>query len=358
MKFIFRLLLSPFSVFYLFSVIIRNKLFDAGWIRSVSYDVPVICVGNLSTGGTGKTPHTEHVAGILLESERPVAILSRGYKRKTKGFLIVSDDHTHLDVGDEPCLYRQRFQNQNVIIAVDSDRLRGISELIKYRSDIKAIVLDDAFQHRYVKAGLNILLTDYYSPFFRDYILPIGNLREPRYGSERADIVMITKSPPVISPLIKRDILSKIKLRRDQHLFFSKIDYGAITSFDQSVQLDPKDHFATIFLFTGIANPYPLEEHLKPRCLNIEKLKFPDHHIYSVNDIQKILNIFDAHLSTNKIIVTTEKDKMRLQSAEIKNLLSTYPVFYVPIQVTPHKQDKEKFNKIIITYVSKNQRNK
>lgn len=357
MKFVFRILLSPLSVFYLLIVVIRNKLFDKGFIRSDSFEVPVICVGNLSTGGTGKTPHTEYIAKLLEENGHPVAILSRGYKRRTRGFIIAEEHHTHQEIGDEPCLYKQRLRKLNIIVAVDKDRRRGIRELQSRYPDIKTIILDDAFQHRYVRAGLNILLSDYYIPFFKDNILPFGNLREPKSGSKRADIIMITKSPPVISPLIKKDFLSKFSLRPNQHLFFSKIEYAEMVAFNETDQPDPKIIYATIFLFTGIANPYPLEEHLKKRCLHLEKVKFPDHYSYTPGDIQKILNIFDAHLSTNKIIVTTEKDKMRLQSAEIKDLLSGYPVFYVPIQVTPHKQDKEKFNKIIINYVNKNQRN-
>jgi tetraacyldisaccharide 4'-kinase len=357
MKNLLLFLLAPLAIFYYLAVLLRNKLFDKGLIKSRSYPVPLICVGNLSTGGTGKTPHTEYITRLLLDENMSVAILSRGYKRKTKGFLIVEDGHTYLDAGDEPCLYKKHFPGSHPVIAVDADRQRGIENLLRLYPHLNAIVLDDAFQHRYVKAGLNIVLTDYYKPFFKDRILPFGNLREPKSAIKRADIVLITKSLSVISPLIRRDFQSKCRLSKNQHLFFSQILYDSLTSFVGNLQSEKKPEYATIFLFTGIANPYPLEDHLKPYCLRLETIRFPDHHNYTVSDIQKILNNFDAHLSTNKILVTTEKDMMRLQSPQLKNMMASYPVFYVPIQVVPDKHDKEKLNKIIIEYVKQNQRN-
>ena len=349
-----RLLLSPLLLFYLPVVIIRNKLFDAGIFRSVSFPVPLISVGNLTMGGTGKTPHTEYLTRLLLEEERPVAILSRGYGRKTNGFIIVRDEHSHIDVGDEPCQYYHRLHKENVVIAVDSNRRRGIRNLMQTFPSLKAIILDDAFQHRYVQPGLNIVLSDYYNPFFKDKIFPLGDLREPRYGIKRAQIIIITKSPAVVSPLVRKDILSKLPSKRKQHLFFSKIIYGEITSIDHQNVLKLKNELATIFLITGIANPYPLEEHLRTKCLRLETFKFRDHHRYSVTDIQKILNNFDAHLSTNKIIITTEKDVMRLNSPEILNLMKGYPVYYIPIQIEPVKDNRTEFDHLILQYVSKN----
>jgi tetraacyldisaccharide 4'-kinase len=335
----------------------RNKFFSAGILRSTSFDIPVICVGNLSAGGTGKTPHTEYIAELLFKSGYKVAILSRGYKRKTKGFLLVEDSHSFLEAGDEPCQYKRHFPDNNIIVAVDEKRRRGIQNILRLFPEVEVIILDDAFQHRYVKAGLNILLTDYYKPFFKDRIFPLGNLREPRSGKKRAHVIIVTKSPPVISPLTRRHVSNKIKLQPDQSLFFSKIIYGQGQGIFSNALWNPKTTYSTLFLLTGIANPYPLQEHLRSYCINMELFRFPDHHIFSVRDIQKLLSDFNAHLSSNKIIVTTEKDMIRLHSAEISNLLSGYPVFYIPIKVEPDKNDTEKLNNLILNYVGKNKRN-
>lgn len=358
MKKLLIFLTAPVSILYYCVVVFRNLLFDIGVLRQQQFAIPLICVGNLSAGGTGKTPHTEYIARLLLNENFSVAILSRGYRRKTTGFMVVNESHSHLDAGDEPCMYTAHFASRNVIVAVDSNRRRGIAKLMAEYPGLQAIILDDAFQHRYVKAGLNIVLTDYFKPFYHDLILPFGTLREPVSGLKRADAVVITKSPPVISPLIRRDILSRCKLKKNQPLFFSHFSHGELTGPDCSSRADMKPGISTIFLFTGIANPYPLEEHLKKLCLQLETRRFADHHRYSLNDIQKILNNFDAHLSTNKILVTTEKDMMRLRSPEIMQLLSDYPVCYVPVEVVPDKHDKDSFHKLILDYVRKNQRNR
>ncbi len=330
-------------------------MFDFGLLPSNTYNIPVICVGNLSMGGTGKTPFTEYIARKVAEPEFPVAILSRGYKRKTRGFIIVEENHTHRDVGDESCQYIRRLKNENIIIAVDANRRRGIRKLLEKCPALKAIFLDDAYQHRYVKAGLNILLTDYYSPYYKDYIYPFGNLREPRSGMKRADIIVISKSPPVVSPIVRRDIIPKIKIKPEQNLYFSNIVYDNITSIDDVTQLDRNVFFSTIFLFTGIENPYPLKEHLKSYCLIVELFMFQDHHDYKISDIKKIVKRFEGHLSSKKIIVTTEKDKIRLQSSQcIMDILYGYPVFYVPMRIEFDKNDKDSFNKKIREYVRKN----
>ncbi len=356
MNLFLRFLLAPFAIFYYLIILMRNKMFDIGLLKSENYTIPIISVGNISTGGTGKTPHTEYIINLLLSEfgDSQFAVLSRGYKRKTRGFLIVDNSHTHNDAGDEPCQYKKHFSNHNVIVAVDAKRRRGIRKLMQTYPDLKAIILDDAYQHRYVKPGLNILLTDFYKPLYRDRLLPFGNLREPRKSSKRADLIIITKSPPVISPIVRRDILQRLKPNREQKLFFSKIVYGNLTEINKDNQIVTKPLFSTIFLLTGIANPYPLEEHLKSISLQIETFHFADHHSYSDYDIKKILYNFDAHLSTNKIIVTTEKDTMRLQSNEILKLISDYPVFYVPIKVEPDKNDKNELHQIITEYVRKN----
>jgi len=336
----------------------RNKFFSAGIIKSTSFNLPVICIGNLSTGGTGKTPHTGYITELLLKSGYKIAILSRGYRRKTKDFLLVEPTHTFLEAGDEPCQYKRHFPGNNVIVAVDKKRRRGIEKILQLFPDVDAIILDDAYQHRRIKAGLNILLTDYYSPFFKDRMFPLGDLREPRSGKKRAHAIIVTKSPPVISPLTRRHTSIKMKLHSGQTLFFSKIIYGQGVGVYNNSLIAPKKTYSTIFMLTGIANPYPLREHLRSLCINMETYKFPDHHMFTTCDIKKLIKDFDSHLSTNKIIVTTEKDMIRLQSPKISALLSGYPIYYIPIEVKPDKNDKEKFDNYILDYVKKNKRNK
>jgi tetraacyldisaccharide 4'-kinase len=357
MKKLLRFFASPLAIFYLLSVVVRNRLFDWGVLKSTTHEIPIICIGNLSTGGTGKTPHTEYFAKYLKQEGFSVGILSRGYKRKTKGFLEVTAHHSWQDVGDEPLLYFKHLSAEGVIIAVDANRNNGIKQLIKNHPDLNVILLDDAFQHRYVKAGVSVLLSDYYDPFYTDYILPIGNLREPRRGMKRAQLIGITKSPPVISPIIRRDILSKMKLSEYQKLFFSKIFYGGITSIDNKEIIKQKKPFSTGFLFTGIANPYPLEQHIKQFCLDVVTYRFPDHHAFTPSDIEKLIKDYSEHLSMNKILITTEKDVMRLQSEEIQNAFGTNKVYYIPIEVEINKNDKELTHKIILDYVRKNQTN-
>jgi len=336
-------------MFYIVGVYFRNLLFDLGLLKEVPYNTKVISIGNLSMGGTGKTPHTEYLAGLLLSQGKTVAILSRGYKRKTKGFFVVEKHHTHIDVGDEPCQLRSKFQNDEVIIAVSEKRRVGIKKLLKIYPNIDIILLDDAFQHRYVKPGLNILLSDYYSPFWEDRILPFGNLREPKKSKKRADIIVITKSPIVLSPIIKKDILVKADIRQDQSLFFSKIVYKNWKTLVDNKDIVPKKSYTTIFLFTGIANSYPLEFYLKQFCNDIVTFKYPDHHSYTESDILKICTDFENYLSSNKVIVTTEKDAMRLKHSELLKLFEEFSVYYIPIGIKFYKN--EEFNNLILEYV-------
>lgn len=328
-----------------------------GILASESFPIPILSVGNLSTGGTGKTPHTEYIAQILHQTYGNVAILSRGYKRKTKGFIEVTSAHTYMDVGDEPCQYKRKFTDKGIIIAVDSNRRRGIRELLKLHPTLSAIILDDAYQHRWVKAGKNILLTDYYSPFYKDRIFPFGNLREPRKGAKRADMIIVTKSPPVISPLTRRDIMRRIPLKCQNSLLFSRIHYGLITHFLTKEVLDEKKTFSTVFMVTGIANPYPLSQHVSRFCTNLIQYNYPDHHVFSKNDMEKLRSEFENHLSSNKIIITTEKDMMRMISGDIAEVSKKLPIYYIPITIEFIGSYKEQFHKIIETYVRENQRN-
>lgn len=355
MKLPFRILLFPFGIFYLIVVIVRNKFFDLGILKSKEFDIPIIGVGNLATGGTGKTPHTEYIAKLINNEFAPIAILSRGYKRKTKGFVIVNEKHNHFDVGDEAVQYRAKF-DKNVIVAVDEKRKNGIQKLLSQYPDLKAIILDDSFQHRWVKPGLNILLTDFYKPFHKDYIFPFGNLREPKNNYKRADVIVVTKCNMGNIPILRKDLIEKIKPKQNQKIFFSKIAYGIKRTLKNKEFDEVKKQYSNIILFTGIANPYPLEEYLKAYCLRLTPLYFKDHHEFTKKEIEKILEIFNSDISTNKTLITTEKDYSRLKSKEFLELLSPYPLYYVPIEIQPIKQDTEKFNKTIIDYVRRNQK--
>lgn len=311
--------------------------------------MPVISVGNLSMGGTGKTPHVEYLIR-LLSDDHQVATLSRGYKRKTKGFILADDETTAKDIGDEPFQFKSKFKN--IQVAVDEKRVNGIEKLEENNPNLDVILLDDAFQHRYVKPGLSILLTDFHNLYKQDYLFPSGSLREFRCGAHRADIIIVTKCASVLSPLTRTRINDELKPQPHQKLYFSYIEHGVFTAIPGIKFIpDLKHKYASILLFAGIANSYPLEFYLKNLCIDLEILKFPDHHQYNDKDITRIVETFDRILSQNKIIVTTEKDAMRLLQPEFIKILKHYPVCYVPIEIKFHKEDKIKFDHQIINYV-------
>jgi len=347
-----RLILFPVSLLYGFTMWIRNKCFDLNILTSKSFDIPVISVGNLSMGGTGKSPHVEYLVRLLKEDFK-VAVLSRGYKRKTKGFILADDLATAQDIGDEPFQFKSKFES--IKVAVDEKRARGIAKIQEQHPETDVILLDDAFQHRYVKPGLSVLLTDYHNLYSEDHPFPTGSLREFKAGAGRADIIVVTKSSKVLSPITRNRIRDELKPLPHQKLYFSYIEHGAFTPI-KGIDFIPdrKKKYYSILLFAGIVNLYPLEYYLKNLCIEIEILKFPDHHHYNKRDITRILETFDSILSQNKIIVTTEKDAMRLMHPEFIKMLKYYPVCYVPIEIKFHKEDKIKFNNQIIKYVKEN----
>ncbi len=352
----FRLiLLFPFGALYGIVTWIRNKFFDWGIFSSLPFDFPVISVGNLTTGGTGKTPHVEYLVRLLKDNYK-VAILSRGYKRKTKGFLIAGDTTSAGEIGDEPRQFKSKFSD--ITVAVDEKRVRGIKELRRQLPETDLILLDDAFQHRWVKPGLSILLTDYHKLYSNDWPLPAGSLREFRRGAERADIIIVTKNSKILSPITRREITARLRPATHQSLYFSYVEHG---HFKKIPGIDcviiNKARFNTILLVAGIANPYPLEFHLKSYCDEFETLHFPDHHYYTSENVVQIIEKFDNIVTRNKIIVTTEKDSMRLSKPEFIKLLKGYPICYVPIEVVFYKEDKSAFEKQILEYVRKNSGN-
>lgn len=344
-----RYLLWPFALIYGLVVIIRNKLFDWGVFHSSSFDVPVISVGNLSTGGTGKTPQIEYLVE-LLKHDYKVATLSRGYGGSSKSFTLVDADSTANEVGDEPL--QIKLKHPDVIVLVEPDRILGINKLL---SDINPdiILLDDAFQHRKVKPGLSILITPYSSPFYNDALLPAGNLREPISGKSRADIMVVSKCPMEISEGEKKSIIDKLKPNASQQVFFSGIDYAVPMSLDGVNHLEVGED-TSVVLVTGIANPTPLVKHIEARYQLKEHVKYADHHAFSEGDIQSIRQKFSIIAGTEKAILTTEKDAARLRSMNLKGL----PVYYLPIEVRfiGHGEE-ERFNNVILKYVAGNKRN-
>ncbi|HSI69130.1 MAG TPA: tetraacyldisaccharide 4'-kinase [Gillisia sp.] len=310
-----RKILLPFSLLYGGVMAVRNILYDRGILESSSFSTPVICVGNLSVGGTGKTPMIEYLLQLLLPKYR-LATLSRGYGRKTKGYLELKGNEQAEQVGDEPLQFKVKFPQ--VHITVDEDRRNGITHLISaHQPDI--ILLDDAFQHRKVKSGLNILLTAYNSIYAEDFVLPAGNLREPRSGASRAKIIVVTKCPVDLSFEKQEQIRKKLRLEKDQNLHYSYIKYAEeVKNEETGVSLEAlKEQRFT--LVTGIAKPDSLITFLKAKGLDFDHLKFPDHHNFTTKDLEKI--------SKAPFVLTTEKDYMRLKDLKHSKL------FYIPIKM-------------------------
>lgn len=333
---------------------IRNWMYDWHFLPSRKFSIPVISVGNLSVGGTGKTPHVEYLVNLLKDRNR-IATLSRGYKRISKGYIEASKNSTPDDVGDEPCQYVNKFVN--TVVAVDENRVHGINQIQKTHPEVNMIFLDDAFQHRRVEPGLNILLTDYHNLYTDDYILPAGSLREFRIGAGRADLIVITKTDEVLSPILARMVIEKIRPRPWQNVFFSKIEYGSMIMVPGVFDLPVVQKIHSILLVAGIANPYPLVNHLKGLCFDLETMIFSDHHVFTENDIKQISTKFADMYSKNKILVTTEKDAMRISKPTLPVELSNLPFFYIPISIRFHTFGENNFDQTIIKYVTRNTTN-
>ncbi len=355
MKIILRILLFPFSILYGTILFVRNKFFDWNIINSRKFNFPVISVGNLNVGGVGKTPHIEYLIK-LLQQDFMIATLSRGYKRKTKGFVLANNKSTIEDIGDEPLQYKTKFKN--LIVAVDEKRVNGILEIKKNQPPTEVILLDDAYQHRYVKPSLNILVTDFNNLYINDFVLPSGRLRELPLGSNRANIIIVSKSPENLSFEKQSEIEQTLKPLSSQKVYFSYVDYGKITPFTKkNEQININNSEISILLFTGIANPLPLYKHLSSIYKNVNHLKFNDHHSFDQNDIKTIKKEFNNIDENNKIIITTEKDIMRLSLPKILDKIQDIPLFYIPIEIKFHGSNKEDFDAQIIEHVRKNKGN-
>jgi tetraacyldisaccharide 4'-kinase len=322
----FRILLLPFSLLFGLIVFIRNWLYDKNILKSASFGLPLVCVGNLSVGGTGKSPMVEFLV-LHLKGRFKVATLSRGYKRKTKGYALANESTTAIDIGDEPMQFYKKFPD--VPIAIGEERLVAIPQLLHDRPKTQAVILDDAFQHRAVNAGLNILLTDCGNLFTRDFFLPTGDLRDARRSYRRAQIIVVTKCRADMPGKEKEALIKEINPRRGQRIFFTTIAYGTpyhishhnFTYIDESTE---------VLLVTGIANPRPLKNFLEERVHTYHMMHYNDHHIFSIDDFRDIKRKFEAMQAPKRLVLTTEKDAMRLLkfSQEIDGM----PFFVIPIE--------------------------
>ena len=350
-------------VFYLLSLLygivteVRNRMFDWGVLKQHSFDLPIISIGNLAVGGTGKTPHTEFLIQHLSEQFQ-IAVLSRGYRRETAGFVLADKSSTAQSIGDEPFQLFSKFPD--VGVAVDEKRVRGIENLLKTKPDIQVIMLDDAFQHRHVRPGLSILLTDYANLYTDDFMLPYGTLREYRKNSKRADMVVVTKCPEDIQPDEYKSIAWKLKLRQHQQLFFSAFEYGQIYPVFPEMIRKPMPEITSdiaVLMFTGIVKPELMLNWLKKNTQKVKTRFYPDHHHFDKKDIAEIEKDF-IDLQGDKLILTTEKDAARLKSNPHLTDKMKKNLYALPLEVKILNNEQDRFIQKIQDYVRKNSGNR
>ena len=354
--FFLKVLLLPFALLYGIVTKVRNILFETGVLKSCEYETKSISVGNITAGGTGKSPHIEYLIR-LLNPDNKLATLSRGYLRKTKGYLVAESKSTYAEIGDEPMQFHSKFED--VTVVVDENRRRGIENIEK---DIQPniILLDDCYQHRWVKPQINILLLDHSTIGTKQFMLPSGELREWKSGTKRADIIVVTKSPKLYSPIEHRRISELIKPLRSQKVFFSFIAYKVVKPFNEKAKTVMQDSFKLenykTVVFAGIAKITPLIDYLKQEAKEVIVSEFNDHHNFQPVDILRIINQFKNIISSQKILITTEKDAMRLKDDRLFPLLEEVPVFYLPIEIQFHKGPEEEpsFDETILEYVRAN----
>jgi tetraacyldisaccharide 4'-kinase len=349
--------LLPLSWLYGLGVRLRNWMFNIGLKKSRSFDIPVISVGNITVGGSGKTPHVEYLINLLHEKFR-VAVLSRGYKRKSSGYLLADKDTTMPEIGDEP--FQMKSKYKDIYVAVDKNRCHGIDRLTtdEATKDVDAILLDDAYQHRYVKPGINILLIDYHRLIIYDKLLPAGRMREPKEGTSRADIVIITKCPKDLKPMEFRVLKRALNLYPYQELYFTTLRYNALKALfsDEHLSLNALPKNVNIMLLTGIASPEQMMVDLQTVSKRITPLTFGDHHLFTAEDVEQINSTFAA-MHKPKVIITTEKDATRLENLDGLSEETKSNIYALPIRIQFMLGGEEEFNNKIISYVRKNSRN-
>lgn len=318
-------------------IYLRNRLFDCGLLKSLTPKTKTIVIGNLALGGTGKSPHTEYILRTF-RNKFKLAVLSRGYKRKTTGYLLATDNTTAKEIGDEPMQYHMKFDN--IKVAVCEDRILGVNNLSKVDPKIDAVILDDAFQHRKLKPNLNILLTTYSKPYFKDIMVPTGTLRDNKNESKRADIIVVTKCPSSISQKEKEYFIYQIKPTSAQNVFFSNIDYFPA----QNIQLQKLDSQKPVIIVSGIASHKIFTEHCQENYLVKDNLNFKDHYDFTLEDLT-LMEDKMSNFVEDVVIVTTEKDFVKLHALNIKRQ-NPLPIYYVPIEIN-WIEGKDKFDNII-----------
>ncbi|HMH23811.1 MAG TPA: tetraacyldisaccharide 4'-kinase [Puia sp.] len=350
-----RILLFPLSLVYALIIRIRNWCYDKNILVSTSFNLPIICIGNVAVGGTGKSPMVEFLVRSL-KDRFEIAVLSRGYKRKTRGYALADGNATALDIGDEPMQFHSKFPG--VTIAVGEERMVAIPQLLHDRPETQAIVLDDAFQHRAVKAGLNVMLTDYSNLFTRDWYLPSGDLRDSPSSYRRADLIIVTKCREELGEEERKEIVAEIEPRDHQQVFFSAIRYGQpyhITK-GEKAQVNGR---VEVLLVTGIANPAPLKKWLNEKSKTYYELSYSDHHIFTIDDLNTITRRFSGITAHNKIILTTEKDAVRL--VKFRQELESWPIYVIPIEPRFLFGEEPRFTDLIVKFItdfSKNENEK
>lgn len=347
---VLNIILYPLSFLYGMGVAFRNWLFNVGVLKSESFDVPIISVGNITVGGTGKTPMTEYIISMLSERCR-VGVLSRGYKRKTCGYVVATENSTAREIGDEPCQMKQKFPK--TMVCVDANRRRGIKNMMKQENAPEVIILDDAYQHRYVKPGISILLIDYGRLPSEDKLMPLGNLREPMKSKNRANMIVVNKCPHDIKPIEMRIIRKKIGAFPYQTLYFTSIAYSSLTPLLEAEKLSSVSDYSAICL-SGVANAKPFIEHVSTLVSKMEVLEYGDHYNFGEKDLKKVENLFNTLPEGKRIIIVTEKDAMRLKDCgSLPESLRRY-IYYIPIRLSFINGENRSFDNLILDYVDRN----
>lgn len=354
-----KIILYPISLIYGLVVYLRNALYDSNVFKSTEFEIPVISIGNITVGGTGKTPHTEYLV-TLLKKHVNVATLSRGYKRKSKGFVLVQETSDVQNVGDEPLQMKQKFPE--VTVAVDEKRVHGIEKLLSdEQTTPDVILLDDAFQHRQVTPGINILLIDYNRPIDQDHLLPLGRLRERSYQRRRANVIIYTKCPDEVTPITRRIIMKNVNLRPYQSLYFTTMEYGTpVPVFPEAAAEVPdfaKEKVNSLML-VGIANPDQFRNYLASVSNLKDELVFSDHHNFTNADFKKIEQLYESQQSAAAFVFTTEKDAIRLRTNATLNDALKAHLFYIPITIKFLDHEGKSFDKKIVGYVKDNRSNR
>jgi tetraacyldisaccharide 4'-kinase len=343
----FRVLLLPFSILYGWVMALRNWMYNKQYFKSVTFNLPIISIGNLSLGGTGKSPMVEHLLSLLSE-EYKIATLSRGYKRKTKGYALANEQTTALEIGDEPMQFHIKYPH--VSVAVGERRIEAIPQLIQDVPNLQAVILDDAFQHREITAEFNILLTDYNNLYCDDFFIPTGDLRDERKSAKRAEVIIVTKCPSNLSIEERDEIIDKLYPEQNQSVFFTSIAYETpyhIYNPQEQWVLTMRDE---VLLVCGIANPLPLKNYLHEHTHTYYQLSYNDHHIFSIEDLQEIKERFNQIDSKSKLILTTEKDAVRL--VKYTEELNEIPLYVLPIKPQFLFDTEQAFNQLVLDYLA------